>query len=304
MGKLIKILTIVGLFLFTIGCSSAQNELDKVKNIPSNSSAQYINNYSNFDNDYIHNIIDLDTAIGKADNIIFGKVLIKEPYNSTGTYEIKIEVLENIKGKVDSNIIYLYEIISKVGPFYEEDFEHGKEVVLFMEYFANNLFPHPVYTTIYSPKTFIEIEKGNFIKGDHDFINEIRELEDLITYILLSPNYDEDTRMPVYTYDSPRDNNELMDLSDYIVHLHITEVVEETKYVKVVRADVKNQLKGTLESNRLFFLPFNITVDEEYIVFFRKYENDITLTTKDGSVISKTQVNDWEYLMNLFSILE
>jgi len=228
----------------------------------------------------------LDELIEHADHIVYGTLIKSEPFDSYLKYTVKVN--QQLKGKTHRN---------EIAVFSAEDFnEEHKQFLLFLSSYDDEFREEIYYTSSITP-TAIENEialNGPFAK---------KELKKLIKDIEKSSKikvFKAKTKDAVI--DKAKDIYDLIDKSEYIVHIKPLEVRVESPIVKSVTYDVITKYKG--DDNILkrsgLTLPNYIELDEEYMVFYQTIESldtdvpTLTLATRKGSVIAKSDTIAWE----------
>ncbi len=248
----------------------------------------------NFQTDLNSALIDssihtMNDIIALSDYIIVGQLTNSNWFSKT-TIEYSVKVVKQLKGRdsLEENTISVFS----AEPLAKE----GLQYLLFLEQQNSEFFEGPTYASLIHPnplegETFTA---GPFIgKTSEQISNEINKSSMLSTY--------EGSADPVL--DRAQDLSQLIDASDYIVHLKPTFVIEENKAIKLAASELIKQYKGNkrLESKETFFLPPFIEVEEEYLVFYRLQDAadstdnpSLTLTARHGSVIAKSNADRWE----------
>lgn len=239
-------------------------------------------------------IKDLNDVVKLSDNIVIGKVLDEKKYNDSNTYKYTFLVENELKGKVESEEIDVYEAYGRL--------KKDKEYILFLAFWEDELYPKPVYTSVY--KDFIvEINQNNLIgeeelvgqKTKDEFINAIKKSSYVKSVTINNVNNK-------IVIEKANDLEHLISLSDNIIQIVPKTLQEENIYVKAVEVEVLNTLKGTIKPGNLFLvLPADINLGNEYIVFLKDKENGVYgITTREGSVVSKDNKELWQKIMNKF----
>ena len=232
----------------------------------------------------------LDDLIRVSDNIVIGTVTDEEPFSEGPTYKFTFAVKNELKGNVEAKSIDVYE--------YYGDLEKGKEYILFLGYWESELYPKPVYTS-YNKDFLIEVRKNALIGGE-SFVGQ-KTKDEMIEYIKSSKEVSVFSEKEGAVIEKAKDITELISISDQIIHLVPKEINLENMYVKNVNAKVIQTLKGSYEEELLpLNLPATIDLEKEYIVFLKE-EDGLTITTREGSVVSKDNEALWQEILNKFA---
>jgi hypothetical protein len=232
-------------------------------------------------------ITNVDDAVKASDHVVIGEVVDEAKFSSTNTYRYTVAVKTELKGNVNAKSIDVYEA--------KDALKKGKEYLLFLEYWEHELYPRPVYTPI-GEETIIEIDK-NQLRGNENIVMN-RKKDDMVTYIQNSPEAKRLTKKNVHIVEKASSTEELIDQSDFVLHVMPVEIVHENEYVKTVTADILQAYKGELDQDSAIInLPADVEVGKEYLVFL-KGEKDFRLTTRQGSVISKDHESQWNVVLN------
>ncbi len=230
----------------------------------------------------------LDDLILRADNILIGQVSGIGEFKGSPKYEV--EVKENLAGSSDS-VIDLYDS--------SDEYHIGDELLLFLSYFASEYYPRPVYTTIGGKSTHV-IRDGKAI-GLEKYGNG-REMNELREYIVSnSPNRPEKSlahnELPYQVVDEPESIAYLAQHSTFITRLVPKRVIDQNEYVTLVEVEIVEQLKGGLTETKIL-LPAYIEIGKEYVVCLKEREDlTLTLTTRNGSVLSEQEKDDQRELI-------
>lgn len=239
----------------------------------------------------------LDDYILHAHNIVLGEFVDKEEY-SYGILKYTFKVIEDLKGKTHASIINIY-LDEQV------DVTFNKGNLVFLEYFDSVYYDEPIYTTTGSD-LIISIENDKLLVDEHyeNIIGDFTK-RDIFNYITnsshaLSIQKDFDIISEVNSLE------ELISVSDYILHVTPTEIVHKTPNVNVVEVKIHEQFKGNLKDNQLLLLPAEVKTGEEFIIFLRNAGEDnlsIEISTKEGSIVSKYS-KDWDNTLQILDNLD
>ena len=280
--KKASVVTLSCLFFLT-GCAEETN-LAGQKTVIQES--EEISKIGNRESENTTEITNLDDLIIKSDNIVIGDVVEEEQFSGMDTYKYTVSVNNELKGKVETKSIDVYEAYGVL--------EKGKKYFLFLEYWENELYPNPVFTSI-SENSLIEIDQNALI-GEEEIVG-LQTMNEMINYIRNSPQVnlfsveDNDVR------EKANNLEELISLSDNILRIVPKVVIHENKYVKTVEIEILQRYKGTISPDKLVLnLPANIILEKEYIVFLQGDEG-YRLATKQGSVVSKDEESQWQDIL-------
>lgn len=229
----------------------------------------------------------LDDLIRVSDNIVIGTVTDEVPFGDSN-YKFIFTVNNELKGNVKANSIDVYE--------YYGDLEKGKEYILFLESWEDELYPNPVYTSI-NKNSLIEVDQDTLIGGEQFVAQKTKD--EMIEYIKSSKEVSVFSEKEDVVIEKAKDLAELISLSDHILHIVPKLVGIETTYVKSVDVEVLHSFKGTI-GNKVLHLPADIVLENEYIVFL-KGDLSYSLTTREGSVVSKENEALWQEILNEFA---
>lgn len=218
----------------------------------------------------------LDDLIKIADNVVIGTVKASEQFNEDGAYKFTFVVEDQLKGKAESTI----DVYESKG-----NLELNKKYALFLNYWEHELYENPVYASV-GPGAIIEIQNDQLV-GDKKFINDLKGKDSLVEKISNSPNVKEHNKKEFNIVKKADSTSSLKDLSKYIVKIVPTEIVTENKNVKAVKVNVLEAFKGQMKNEVTLLLPVEVELNKEYLVFLKDRGNIITLTTQQGSVVSK-----------------
>ena len=229
----------------------------------------------------------LDDLIRVSDNIVIGTVTDEVPFGDSN-YKFIFTVNNELKGNVKANSIDVYE--------YYGDLEKGKEYILFLESWEDELYPNPVYTSI-NKNSLIEVDQDTLIGGEQFVAQKTKD--EMIEYIKSSKEVSVFSEKEDAVIVKAKDLAELISLSDHILHIVPKLVSIENTYVKSVEVEVLQTFKGTI-GNKVLHLPANIILGDEYIVFL-KGDLSYSLTTREGSVVSKEDEALWQEILDEFA---
>lgn len=229
----------------------------------------------------------LDQLIELSHNVLYGKIASIEDFDGT-TKKINVLVTKEIKGKTDSDYIDVYE--------HEEFLEVGKEYLLFLEYWEDELYPKPVYNVIRTNAFELENGKIKETKDSKKFIKG-RSKNELEKFITSSPKSKIKSAPEKNIIEEPNSLEELIKVSGHILHIIPTAILAENKYVKNVNVEVLNEYKGEINKNLPLSLPSSIEVGKEYIIFLKANE-ELDLATREGSVVPKSNSHQWSEVLS------
>jgi len=232
------------------------------------------------------NLETLEDLIEASDHILFGKLMNSRPYDDYLEYDVQVN--EQLKGQVSNPHITVYS----AEPFTKEH----NDYLLFLTSVDSEFQADVVYTVIGVPNA---IQDGMVESGPL----KNKEVNMLVKDINQSPKIKIFKENKHTVIQNPKDMHDLVAKSDYIAHLKPTAINFENPSLKLVSYDLITLYKGDerLLQKEYMKLPRQIELNEEYLVFFRLRDpsNDsenpsISLTTRNGSVISKQDSQQWE----------
>lgn len=153
----------------------------------------------------------IDDLIKNADCIVVGKVENAEQFmeSNMDTYKYSFKVDKYLKGEENSNQIDLYEG--------KDEVHVGDKYLLFLDSWESELYPNPLHTSIASDISIIKI-KGNSLLGDSRIIGKM-DKEQLIHLISKSPLLTVKQKKSYNIKDKAKDAEDLINSSDYVVHI-------------------------------------------------------------------------------------
>jgi hypothetical protein len=277
MKKTILILIVSALFLLVVGCNE-HRETD----------LSYEN--ANIDVTKEFEFTDINEVVEMAEFIVIGEIVNEEEIlEGSSKYSIKVD--EVIKGIVEDTHIDVYEL--------SNSFEISEKAILFLNGWADPLYPDPLYTSL-SMDTIFKIS-GEQLSGNQlllasnnkeKFINQVKEM---------SKKYAGSQKKVEKVISKPTDTLELIELSQHVIHIKVAETVAENKYVKFVAFEKIDEYKGDLrtEIDKLA-LPSFVQEGKEYLVFMNEVSAGVfNLTTNQGSVISKKESAEWNAALKI-----
>lgn len=227
----------------------------------------------------------LDDLIEESHSIIVGRVESVEKFSgSTNTYVVS--VIKDLKGNMESQYIDVYEFNHLI--------EDEKEYVFFLSYWESPLYPKAVYSTILD--SAFEVISGKVV-GNGDYIKG-ENFSEYIEYIMSSPGIKTNNKPDYEIVEKAESLEELMNLSDHILHIQPFESHLENKYVKSLMVNIVETYKGHFNSTYPLTLPPAVKTGKEYLVFLKG--EDYELATRDGSVISKDDAQ-WEEAIEILN---
>ena len=271
------VVTLSCLFLLT-GCAEENNQvIQESGNLSSESESSV-------------RLETLDDLIRVSDNIVIGTVTDEEQFSEGPTYKFTFTVNNELKGNVEAKSIDVYE-------FYG-DLEKGKQYILFLSFWENELYPNPVYTSV-NKGSLIEVDQNTLIGGEM-FVGQ-KTKNEIIEYIKSSKEVSVFSEKEDAVIEKANDLAELISLSDHILHIVPKELHHENMYVKTVKIEVLQKLKGSMNHEiTVLNLPSNIILGDEYIVFL-KGDLSYSLATREGSVVSRDNEALWQEILNEFA---
>ncbi|UFJ39757.1 hypothetical protein LOK74_17100 [Brevibacillus humidisoli] len=228
---------------------------------------------------------DVNDLVQHADNIVIGTVTQADAFKGDATYVYTIKVDNRLKG-VSEQSIDVYE--------QKGSLQIGSQYLLFLEYWENELYPRPVYTSV-GDESIIEVAEGG-LKGNEKYTAG-KKLNNLLADISRSPGLKAAKEKTFHIKEKPNNHKDLIESADHILVLTPTHVIDENKYVKTVEVQVVNSLKGSAKERTFFNLPSDVETGKEYLVFLKDEDGGgVTLATRKGSIIAK-DTNPWDEVM-------
>ena len=236
-------------------------------------------------------INNLDDLNHYSDTIIIGTVLDEVTFSANGTYKYSVSVDNALKGPAASDTIDVY--------VFGNILEVEKQYALFLGYWESELYPKPVYN-LKDDSLIIEVQQNNLIGAEK--IVEGKTTDELIRYIIGTNN---DRKKAKVLSDSPefeiidKLNNleDLVSLSENILHIIPNEIIHENLYVRSFNATIVDVLKGSITDEQIFInLPSTVETGNEYIIFLKKGPEKL-LVTREGSVVSKEDEKTWQAIL-------
>lgn len=240
---------------------------------------------SEVETQYAFEIETLEQLIEMSHHVLYGKIESVEDFDGS-TKKITVVVIKEMIGETNSNYIDIYE--------YEEFLEVGKEFLLFLESWEDELYPKPVYNVIRT--NAFEVENGEMVetKESKKFFKEHSKNE-IEKFITSSSNGK--IKSAPHKNEKPTSLDELIHISGHILHIIPREILAENKYVKNVNVEVLKEFKGRFNQNLPLSLPSSIEIDKEYIIFLKGNE-EFDLATREGSVVPKSHSKQWHEVIN------
>lgn len=242
----------------------------------------------------VSNRITMEDWTSASDHIIVAERIGAERYeNGSPKYSVIVE--KELKGKLQKNQIDVYALQG-----------------LPQEYSRYVLFLYASDSEYYDEGTYSVVHSANALDGNNVKTGPYKglDLNELLQDIHKSPGLKKVDTTKHIVVEQPESMEKLIEASDYIVHFMPNEVRFENdvirdyvvEYIRVYKGDERIQARESLT------LPNEVEPKEEYLVFYQlrdKNDNtDITLTTRKGSVISKSDTNAWEEAISLLEQLQ
>ncbi|WP_312700629.1 hypothetical protein [Sedimentibacter sp.] len=230
----------------------------------------------------------LDKVIEYADNIVLGTVVMEEDFNnSSSKYTLKVD--KNLKYNLD---IYDIDVYEKKGKLLI-----GSRYILFLEELNNPLYSENSYTS-FDKNMIIQIEQDTIVT-ENNVLNKEKDLDKLMESISKSDKITKVRKKDYTVFNTLETTDDLVEKSDYILHLIPVELNRYNKNATEVKANIVQQYKGPdLGSEISVFLPSDIQDMKEYIVFLRDYDGGILPAAREGSII-EIGTPEFEKVINL-----
>jgi|GEM_PF-6394758 len=235
----------------------------------------------------------LDDVIGKSDLVILGVVKQVDVINKHSD-EYVIEVVKQYKGATKKQSIYVYEQTGalKLNQWY----------YLFLSENEIPYYPDMTYRSL--DKSAIIAVNGEQLTYNSNLLDKglsKTELEDLIS----SSEQLKATNAPTINHPIIEPKRltieDRFERADLVAHVKVNRIISESKYVSEMKLDFTTIYKDTVShilnfepSNIPYILPGSYEVRDEYLVFLQFYEHMYYTVTKEGSLISKHDVNAWD----------
>ncbi len=231
----------------------------------------------------------------KADNIIIGQVDNSEDFGN-GSLTYFVEVNRDIKGKIDNKTLEVFSLTP---------LEVNNTYFLFLESNEHEYTQHTQYTVL--NHSFLNpIANGKITKGPFRD-KQTKFLEDEVKSAPGIAHFREQRKV----LDKADSLEALVKLSDYVVRLKPTEIIEENQNIRLCVVTFLETYKGDerILNRRNVILPKSVELNQEYLLFFQTDDDSQTenptllLTTRNGSIVAKGDTKHWEdailYLNNL-----
>ncbi|MGF2617492.1 hypothetical protein FZC84_15375 [Rossellomorea vietnamensis] len=235
----------------------------------------------------------LISPVESSEYVIKARLLDKKPANSDGSlYEYKFSVLETLKGEMTENEINVFEsgfefseeILDSIGE--RLLFETGSDYYLFLESWEDEYYPTTIYTNVFKD-AIIKVEDELIYQTEMfgKLNNEAELVNKIDTYMKKSNNKIKKIHKKIKN--KAKDINELSSLSDYIGIVKPIEVIQENDYIKVVRVSITKNIIGKLQKDSLVYLPNDVDVNQEYLIFGNLEEGVLKINTREDSIYEK-----------------
>lgn len=234
----------------------------------------------------------LDEVVEYAPFIVHGEIIKEEEFD-TDTAKYTVSIFEIIKGIIEEREIEVYQT---KGTYQLKD-----QALLFLDGWADELYPNPLYTSI-SPDTIFILDH-EAVKGEESLIST-KDTTQFLADVKEKAQQSVQVQAKVRaTIEKAKDQQELLELSQHVIHLKVKDIIAENKYVKLVVFEVIQQYKGSLNSEiDRFVLPSSVQEGEEYLVFMNEKEPLVfNLATHQGSVISQSDETAWATMVNFLN---
>lgn len=230
----------------------------------------------------------LSELVEGSDHILYGQLIENIIFGDS--YEYIFRVDQQLKGKTHNSQISVFASEGFTSEFTENKF------FLFLTSFDSEYYDEPYYTTVIQPIA-IEQEKA-VVKPFKDV-----SLKQLIKDVERSPKintFREKNKNRVIQ--EAKSIDELIEKSDYILHLQPKNIELENPRVKLVSFELIHKYKGDdrILNRTAISLPSFVNENEEYLVFYKFInpsevsENpSLTLSTREGSVIEVKDNEKW-----------
>lgn len=241
------------------------------------------------------------TVMEQTSAVVVGEVAGVEKLNDSRPV-FSVDVQEHIVGETQSDQILVY--------IDEESIELYETYVFFLDPFDSSLYDELFYT---QHPEFV-------VKVDHE--QKLWRLEDAFEKTYVPPfadqkvntldgikNYMKDNKkMSALKEDEKIEDvfinpQQLIDGSDVVAEIKVMEVVDD-RGIATVSYELIKEYKGTLEDNYLLIPTSKIEKDEQYMVFLQERGGELTLTTRNNSVIHLESEENSDFLLSIFKKLD
>lgn len=230
----------------------------------------------------------LDQVIEYADNIVLGTVVMAEDFSDAlSKYTLKVD--KNLKYNLDIYDIDVYEERGKMIA--------GSRYMLFLEELNHPLYSENSYTS-FDKSMIIQINQDTIVT-ENNVLNKEKDLDKLMESICKSDKITKVRKKDYTVFNTLETTDDLVEKSDYILHLLPDKLHEYNKNVTEVKVNIIQQYKGhSLGDEISIFLPNEVQSMEEYIVFLRDYDGSLLPTTRESSII-EIGTPEFEEVINL-----
>jgi hypothetical protein len=225
----------------------------------------------------------IDDLVKYSNYIVLGTVESESDFNDS-TSEYKFLVENNLKSSIKAPEIYVYEAKAAL--------ISGNRYLLYLSCSDSIYYPGgAIYTSI--DKESITLIDDNNLTSSNKFTDKEMNESKLINKIRSSEFINSKKEQRYDFMDKAEDYTELSDMSDYVIQVIPKKVLFENKYIKLIEPEIIKSYKGTLDNPKNLILPSNVEVGNEYLIYMKKYDGELALTTKNGSIIKKDDIESW-----------
>lgn len=232
----------------------------------------------------------IDELIAFADTIVIGTIEEEIDF-SLHTGKNRFAVDKILKGNITDSFIYVYET--------KGTFALNDRYLLFLQSCDASLYPEITYTAI-EDESIVQIGNGGNLVGNAKYIDNDLNEEKIVQHIENSSSVKINTNNMIrFTFKDKADSiDELISESDYILQFIPEKVSNHNIYVNTAKGTIVNQYKGEpLNKETTFFLPPDMIVGNEYLLFLRKCDSAILPTVREGYFFDKEKSTEWDSVL-------
>jgi len=189
---------------------------------------------------------------------------------------------------------YLNELFIEEIDVYEakNTLQVGKKYILFLEAKESEFYPRTIFTSIVKDSV-LEIEE-DYIQKANKYTGEKMVVKELENFLKKQGKHSEKVKDDKKVIDKHDSNEALINSSDVIIEVSVTNVKEFNKFVSHYEVEVKNEYKGSIGDIKKLTLPTGIDEEGEVVLFLKEIgKQNYTIAARKDCVISKDDSERW-----------
>lgn len=241
------------------------------------------------------------TIMEQTSAVVVGEVTGIETLNDKRPVFL-VDILESIVGETDADQVLVYIDV--------ESIELNETYVFFIDSFDSSLYDKLFYTQ--HPEFVVKVDESHELWRLEDAFEKtyVRPFTDQTMNTLdgLKKNIKANVKVHALQEeerieDAFNDPQHLLDESDVVAEVKVVDVLDD-RGIATVSYELVKQHKGTLDDNYLHLPTNKVEKGDSYMIFLQERDGELSLTTRNNSVLNLKDENAHDFLLSIDKMLE